>query len=144
MPTTTPLTDAIQALTTYANETTGASDTTLSAAVGTLVAGYGGGGSVEHFMEPNASFGTMTVDENNALPVKTALTAISRNTLVIAFCSTATNYKILLLWKRANGNVSVATGFSGDYGNASFNQSTWSNSNLTIGDTYYLFTGTNF
>lgn len=42
---TTPLTDAINALTTYANETTGASDTTLSDAVGTLVAGYGGGGS---------------------------------------------------------------------------------------------------
>ncbi len=47
MPTTTPLTDAIQALTTYANETTGASDTTLSAAVGTLVAGYGQGGGGE-------------------------------------------------------------------------------------------------
>ena len=45
MPTTTPLTDAINALTQYANETTGASDTTLSDAVGTLVAGYGGGGS---------------------------------------------------------------------------------------------------
>lgn len=45
MPTTTPLTDAINALTRYANETTGASDTTLSDAVGTLVAGYGGGGS---------------------------------------------------------------------------------------------------
>ena len=44
MPTATPLTDAINALTTYANETTGASDTTLSDAVGTLVAGYGGGG----------------------------------------------------------------------------------------------------
>lgn len=42
---TTPLTDAINALTRYANETTGASDTTLSDAVGTLVAGYGGGGS---------------------------------------------------------------------------------------------------
>ena len=41
---TTPLTDAINALTQYANETTGASDTTLSDAVGTLVAGYGGGG----------------------------------------------------------------------------------------------------
>lgn len=40
---TTPLTDAINALTQYANETTGASDTTLSDAVGTLVAGYGGG-----------------------------------------------------------------------------------------------------
>lgn len=46
MPTTTPLTDAIQALTTYANETTGASDTTLSEAVATLAAGYGGGGSM--------------------------------------------------------------------------------------------------
>lgn len=44
MPSTTPLTDAINALTRYANETTGASDTTLSDAVGTLVAGYGGGG----------------------------------------------------------------------------------------------------
>ena len=41
---TTPLTDAINALTQYANETTGASDTNLSDAVGTLVAGYGGGG----------------------------------------------------------------------------------------------------
>lgn len=41
---TTPLTDAINALTQYANETTGQSDTTLSDAVGTLVAGYGGGG----------------------------------------------------------------------------------------------------
>lgn len=46
MPNTTPLTDAINALTTYANETTGASDTTLSDAVETLVDGYGGGGGV--------------------------------------------------------------------------------------------------
>lgn len=44
MPSTTPLTDAINALTQYANETTGQSDTNLSDAVGTLVAGYGGGG----------------------------------------------------------------------------------------------------
>ena len=44
MPSNTPLTDAINALTQYANETTGQSDTTLSDAVGTLVAGYGGGG----------------------------------------------------------------------------------------------------
>lgn len=40
----TPLTDAINALTTYANEVTGASDTTLSDAVHTLVDGYGQGG----------------------------------------------------------------------------------------------------
>ncbi len=42
----TPLTDAITALTTYANTVTGASDTTLSDAVGTLAAGYGGGGGI--------------------------------------------------------------------------------------------------
>ncbi len=40
-----PLTDAITALTTYANGVTGASDTTLSDAVRTLADGYGGGGS---------------------------------------------------------------------------------------------------
>jgi len=39
-----PLTDAITALTTYANSVTGASDTTLSEAVATLADGYGGGG----------------------------------------------------------------------------------------------------
>ena len=37
----TPLTDSINALTAYANETTGASDTTLSDAVGRLCDGYG-------------------------------------------------------------------------------------------------------
>lgn len=40
----TPLTDSINALTTYANEVTGASDTTLSDAVHTLASGYGQGG----------------------------------------------------------------------------------------------------
>lgn len=42
-----PLTDAINALTTYANSVTGASDTTLSDAVDSLVAGYGGGGGID-------------------------------------------------------------------------------------------------
>lgn len=42
----TPLTDSINALTQYANETTGKSDTTLSDAVGSLVEGYGGGSNV--------------------------------------------------------------------------------------------------
>ena len=45
----TPLTDAINALTRYANETTGQSDTNLSDAVATLVEGYGqGGGSYSY------------------------------------------------------------------------------------------------
>lgn len=42
----TPLTDSINALTTYANEVTGGSDITLSDAVHTLANGYGGGGSI--------------------------------------------------------------------------------------------------
>lgn len=41
--TNTPLTDSINALTAYANEVTGGSDTTLSDAVHTLANGYGGG-----------------------------------------------------------------------------------------------------
>ena len=45
MPSTTPLTDAISALTTYANTVTGASDTDLSSAVATLASGYGTGGN---------------------------------------------------------------------------------------------------
>lgn len=36
----TPLTDSINALTAYTNEVTGAEDTTLSDAVGTLISGY--------------------------------------------------------------------------------------------------------
>ena len=68
MPSTTPLTDAINALTQYANETTGASDTTLSDAVGTLVAGYGGGGSgwttdgIATRAEPNGAIVVTTSD----------------------------------------------------------------------------------
>lgn len=51
----TPLTDAINALTTYANTVTGASDTTLSDAVATLANGYGGGGgfSVDDIVSRN-------------------------------------------------------------------------------------------
>ena len=48
-----PLTDAINALTTYANTITGASDTTLSDAVESLADGYGGGGG-------NFEMGTLT------------------------------------------------------------------------------------
>ena len=61
---TTPLTDAINALTRYANETTGASDTTLSDAVGTLVAGYGGGAggiSIDEIATNTAPSGAITL-----------------------------------------------------------------------------------
>lgn len=141
----TPLTDAINALTTYANETTGASDTNLSDAVGTLVDGYGGGGgTVEHFLEPNQMIGTITVDSSNTLDLHTALSGVASNTTVIAFCSIAAAYKIILLRKRGNGNVSYATGFDSDYGSAAYNKTTFTHNALGVGDTYYLFTGNNF
>ena len=83
MPTTTPLTDAIQALTTYANETTGASDTTLSAAVGTLVAGYGQGGggfSIEDYLGHQFT-GSATFTDSNvdyvSLQNQTGITSLS-------------------------------------------------------------------
>lgn len=52
-----PLTDAINALTRYANTVTGASDTTLSDAVASLASGYGQGGF-------KCETGTFTVDED--------------------------------------------------------------------------------
>lgn len=55
----TPLTDAIQALTTYANTITGESDTTLSDAVESLADGYGGGNS------PISLLDTLTVSADS-------------------------------------------------------------------------------
>lgn len=73
MPTTTPLTDAINALTRYANDTTGASDTNLSDAVATLVAGYGqgGGGSdplTEYLAEQTKTVSYTSETGRKALP----------------------------------------------------------------------------
>ena len=68
MPTTTPLTDAIEALTTYSNTVTGASDQTLSDAVATLAAGYGGGGlpsnvlSAQGLINDDYGFGYISSD----------------------------------------------------------------------------------
>ena len=51
-----PLTDGINALTAYANEVTGASDTTLSDAVHTLASGYGGGDSTTAIIDDNTEY----------------------------------------------------------------------------------------
>lgn len=55
----TPLTDSIEALTAYANQTTGASDTNLSDAVYKLVQGYGSGS------ESPFAIDEIVVGENN-------------------------------------------------------------------------------
>lgn len=63
-----PLTDGINALIRYANETTGASDTTLSDAVESLVAGYGGGGwSTDGIIVGTEPSGAITSDATTAI-----------------------------------------------------------------------------
>lgn len=93
MPTTTPLTDAIQALTTYANETTGASDTTLSAAVGTLVAGYGGGGgwSSTGIATKAEPYGEITLDNSVTRIADNALNGRPITRIYAADVTTAMN-----------------------------------------------------
>ena len=78
----TPLTDAIVALTTYANETSGADDRTLSDAVATLVAGYGqGGGYTIDDIAGGAPTGAITITAaiivKNAFSDKTGITSVS-------------------------------------------------------------------
>ena len=55
----TPLTDKIIALTALANATTGASDTTLTDAINTLIAGFGGGNGCLELWK------TVTIEENH-------------------------------------------------------------------------------
>lgn len=62
----TPLTDGINALTTYANGVTGASDTTLSDAVHTLASGYGGGGSATLITKAITANGTYSAEDDDA------------------------------------------------------------------------------
>ena len=64
----TPLTDRITGLTAQANAVTGASDTTLTDAVGALIAGFGGG--KPSFMN-NFEGGSFTVPEDSSTHVLT-------------------------------------------------------------------------
>lgn len=89
MPSNTPLTDAINALTRYANETTGASDTNLSDAVGTLVAGYGGGGggiSIDDFAAGIEPSGAVTLTGTSIAEYgilrRSAITSITSSTVL--------------------------------------------------------------
>lgn len=62
------LSEAIEALTTYSNEVTGESDTTLSAAVATLADGYGSGGvTLESVLDGSVS-GDVTVTSSRSIP----------------------------------------------------------------------------
>lgn len=81
MPTTTPLTDAINALTSYSNTVTGQSDQTLSEAVATLAAGYGGGGGGLELID------TITIAENTRGYSLDVTTYTSHDIIVVCFDS---------------------------------------------------------
>lgn len=133
----TPLTDAINALTTYANSVTGASDTTLSDAVDTLAAGYGGGGGIDiadlirRTQPSGAVVATLSAGAAEyGLSYMTGITSVHLTTPGLAgyLLQGSTNCKIFVGEGACTGNYNVfynATGietvdFSADMGAVTF------------------------
>lgn len=133
----TPLTDAINALTTYANSVTGESDTNLTDAVHTLADGYGQGGGTENvtlnivdslgavegvYIPPNATWtgfepdmdtgemkGVLTIPQNSmfALVLINNLRIVSSVITSESILSTRTGYVHLCYVGTSSGRVSV-------------------------------------
>lgn len=78
-----PLTDAINALTRYANETTGQSDTTLSDAVETLVEGYGQGGGDDWLKRDGKTHLHIDIPSNPLLDVTLTIKQSNANGITI-------------------------------------------------------------
>lgn len=117
MPSTTPLTDAINALTTYSNTVTGASDTTLSDAVATLAAGYGGGGGGIELVDLSTQYlwevGAVGGQTNRTYPTnKQANTARLRPVYLIA--TQCLSYRFSMNW--GGGEWTAQYAFFGDDG----------------------------
>lgn len=90
-----PLTDAINALTTYANGVTGASDTTLSDAVRTLADGYGGGGGGYTFSW--ATVQKVTVGANTITNMADAKTYFSNYDICVLMSEPTTRNQVVIL-----------------------------------------------
>lgn len=90
MPTTTPLTDAINALTSYSNTVTGQSDQTLSEAVATLAAGWSNTGSSSGYTpDPNKP---LTSSIESLTYYANSVTGASDQTLSEAVATLAAGY----------------------------------------------------
>lgn len=83
----TPLTDSINALTAYANEVTGGSDTTLSDAVHTLASGYGQGGYA-----PNGYIRLLYLESSGVQGIDTGKYLKLNSKFVIDCCYVPGNY----------------------------------------------------
>lgn len=80
MSSTAPLTDAINALTTYANEITGQNDINLSDAVESLVDGYGGGGSGNQYYQTEI---TLTSKQSEDITIPHTLKRVPSFVLIV-------------------------------------------------------------
>lgn len=127
----TPLTDSINALTAYANEVTGASDTTLSDAVHTLASGYGGNSTL---------WKTVVLEEDHIRDAvgqpaywKTFFDINDSDLSSYYFCAfftnnTASNYPCdFIMWK---DSVTMSV------------RQNWTNVQVTLGRSLYASTGT--
>ena len=109
----TPLTDSINALTTYANEVTGASDTTLSDAVHTLASGYGGGSATliaktitengTYSAEDDDADGYSSVTVNVPSSGSSGWTKVCENTYTAS--TTATGTQALATWSTGHSEL---------------------------------------
>lgn len=123
-----PLTDAINALTTYANSVTGQSDTTLSEAVATLANGYGGGGG----MDWQILYDGVTESEGN---LSVAVTNVSCNEFMVLVKAIPTaGIQIYVSPNQPNG-----THYDSGYGRTSIGTGT-STGNPKIGFVYVMHT----
>ena len=126
------LSEAITALTTHANETTGASDTTLSDAVGTLVAGYGGG--VESTSKTIIGDDTSTVSfpcqfEPDAVIIKRIDETELSNRVFAGFIGLKINNIEGHAFYQCNANTTVVSVYSANISSKNF---TYANNVVTI------------
>lgn len=139
----TPLTDSINALTAYANEVTGGSDTNLSDAVHTLASGYGVGWKQKHVTVENAislggGFGDLI--SSNLPSGKTFCIIVNDNRTTDALIN---NQLIAGVYDTVNGSANIFTRYRVDSGSTTGSAffSTWTDTyalTASVGDTYTL------
>ncbi len=126
-----PLTDAINALTTYANTVTGKTppDTTLSDAVATLASGYGGGGGS---MDWQILYNGVTESAGN---LSVAVTNVSCNEFMVLIKAIPTSDVVIYV----SPNQPNGTHWDGGYGRTQIGTGT-STGNPKIGFVYVMHT----
>ena len=108
----TPLTDSINALTTYANEVTGGSDTNLSDAVHTLASGYGGSATLitktitengTYSAEDDSADGYSSVTVNVPSSAASSWTKVAETTYQVSTTSTSTT--MVAAWETGHSEI---------------------------------------